>query len=147
MDNAEMARSYLVQAEERLIHAREAVERGNYAYTVRQCQEAVELSLKAALRIVGIEVPKWHDVGPILRKESERFPEWFRKEIPRMARVSRRLYRERGPSMYGDEMAGIPPNMLYDEVDAREALEMATEVFNSVVKLYKEAFGAPPTKP
>lgn len=69
-----MARSYIRQAEERLHHARESLDRGNYPYVMRQSQEAVELLLKAALRLVGADVPKWHDVGSILRKEKRRFP-------------------------------------------------------------------------
>jgi HEPN domain-containing protein len=98
-----MAEAYIRQAMERLKHAREALRRGNYPYVVRQSQEAVELALKASLRLVGVEPPRWHDVGPVLRREAERFPEWFRDEIPRLARISRRLRREREPSMYGDE--------------------------------------------
>jgi HEPN domain-containing protein len=58
-----MARAYMRQASGRLRHAREALKEGNYPYVVRQCQEAVELLLKAVLRLVGIEPPKWHDVG------------------------------------------------------------------------------------
>ncbi|MEM1817663.1 MAG: HEPN domain-containing protein, partial [Nitrososphaerota archaeon] len=78
MNNLDMARSYLRQAEERVKWTSQALEDGNYAYVVRQSQEAVELSLKACLRIVGVEPPKWHDVGPVLRREREKFPEWFR---------------------------------------------------------------------
>lgn len=37
MNNLEMAKSYERQARERLRHAREALERGNYPYVVRQC--------------------------------------------------------------------------------------------------------------
>ncbi|MEM2428221.1 MAG: HEPN domain-containing protein, partial [Candidatus Bathyarchaeia archaeon] len=50
-----MAKSYLKQAEERVRHAEEAMETGNYAYTMRQSQEAVELALKGVLRLVAIE--------------------------------------------------------------------------------------------
>lgn len=46
MNNIDMARSYLRQAEERIRHAEEALMGGNYAFTIRQCQEAVELVLK-----------------------------------------------------------------------------------------------------
>jgi HEPN domain-containing protein len=74
-----------------------------YAYCIRQSQEAVELMLKASLRIVGIEPPKWHDVGPVLMEFAERFPLWFRERIPELAATSRWLRREREPSMYGDE--------------------------------------------
>ncbi|MCS7113691.1 MAG: HEPN domain-containing protein, partial [Candidatus Bathyarchaeota archaeon] len=77
MNSLELARSNIRQTEERLKHAREALETGNNPYVVRQCQEAVELSLKAALRLVGVEPPKWHDVGPLLRREKGRFPSWF----------------------------------------------------------------------
>ncbi|MEM1606038.1 MAG: HEPN domain-containing protein, partial [Fervidicoccaceae archaeon] len=69
MNNVSMARSYLRQAEERIRHAKEALEEGNYPYVVTQCQESVELLLKAALRLVGVEVSKWRDVGPVLKKE------------------------------------------------------------------------------
>jgi HEPN domain-containing protein len=108
LKNTAMAEAYIRQAMERLKHAREALRRGNYPYVVRQSQEAVELALKASLRLVGVEPPRWHDVGPVLRRETGRFPEWFREEIPRLARISRRLRREREPSMYGDEESGIP---------------------------------------
>ena len=115
-----MAREYMRQASGRLRHAREALEEGNYPYVVRRCQETVELLLKAVLRLVGIEPPKWHDVGPTLRKEANRFPQWFRNLVSRLARISRKLRREREPSMYGDEESGVPPDELYDEEDAIE---------------------------
>jgi HEPN domain-containing protein len=49
-----MAREYMRQASGRLRHAKEAFEEGNHPYVVRQCQEAVELLLKATLRLVGV---------------------------------------------------------------------------------------------
>ena len=137
MRNVEIAASYYRQAAERLHHARIALERGSYSYVVRQCQEAVELLLKAALRIVGVEPPRWHDVGPVLRAEAHRFPEWFREHVPVLARYSRRLRREREPSMYGDEESGVAPEELYDREDAEEALQMAERVRALVEKLLK----------
>uniref|UniRef100_A0A7C4D4T9 HEPN domain-containing protein n=1 Tax=Thermofilum pendens TaxID=2269 RepID=A0A7C4D4T9_THEPE len=135
MKNTEIALSYAKQAKERLHHAREALERGNYPYVVRQCQEAVELMLKAALRFVGVEPPRWHDVGPVLRRGAARFPEWFRESIPTLARYSRRLRRELEPSMYGDEESGSPPDELYDREDAEEAIKMAEYVCEIVAVL------------
>ncbi len=55
MKNTAMAETYIRQAVEGLKHAREALRRGNYPYVVRQSQEAVELALKASLRLVGVE--------------------------------------------------------------------------------------------
>jgi HEPN domain-containing protein len=141
MNNVAMARAYLRQAVERLKHAREALEGGNYPYVVRQSQEAVELLLKAALRLVSVEPPKWHDVGPILRREADKFPQWFRERIPELARISRKLRREREPSMYGDEESGAPPDELYGLEDAEEAYKWAVEVFQAVSRLFKELSG------
>ena len=141
MNSVNMARAYLKQAQERLKHAREALESGNYPYVIRQSQETVEPALKATLRLVGIEPPKWHDVGPALKKEAEKFPDWFREKIPRLARISRRLRREREPLLYGDEESGIPPDELYTLEDAEEALKWALEVFETVVKLFRELTG------
>jgi hypothetical protein len=45
-------------------------------------------------------------VGPILRREAGKFPQWFRGRIPELARISRRLRRGREPSMCGDEESG-----------------------------------------
>jgi len=130
-----MAESYLNQAGERLKHAEEALERGNYPYVMRQGQEVVELSLKAALRVVGIEPPKWHDVGPIIMQNRDRFPEWFREKIPKLASMSRKLRREREVSMYGDEESGLPPESLYTDEDAKEALFYANFVYEACIKL------------
>jgi HEPN domain-containing protein len=94
------------------------------------------LALKASLRLVGIEPPKWHDVGPILRREINRFPDWFKTEIPKLARISRKLMG--GPSMYGSEESGTPPEELYTMEDAEEALTWAEYTLKLVAKLYDE---------
>ena len=53
-----MARAYIEEAKRRIRTVKIALEEHAYAYCIRQSQEAVELSLKAALRLVGIELPK-----------------------------------------------------------------------------------------
>lgn len=135
----ELARSYIKQAEERVKHAKEAFHDGNYSFTVRQCQEAVELFLKASLRLVGVEPPKWHDVGITLKREREKFPEWFRNEIDELASISRILARERETSMYGDEETGTPPELIYSRVDGENALRMCEKV-RELVKKLEESF-------
>ena len=134
-----MARSYLRQAEERVTHATDALARGNYAYVIRQCQESVELALKAALRLVGIEPPKFHDVGPLLRRTANSFPDWYTAEIDRMASISRTLSREREPSMYGDEELALPPDDLYSAADAQHALRDGTFILTTCKRLFEEA--------
>nr|WP_291764545.1 HEPN domain-containing protein [Caldivirga sp. UBA161] len=54
----------MLQAEERLNLARLEYERKKYNIVVRLCQEVVELALKACLRLINVESPKFHDVGP-----------------------------------------------------------------------------------
>ena len=138
MNNIEMARSYLRQAEERIKHAEEALKTGNYAYTIRQSQEPVELALKGALRLLAIEPPKWHDVGPVLKRHRELFPRWFRDRIDDVASISRKLRREREPSMYGDEETGTPPDQLYSLLDAEESVRYAREVLDLCLRLLAE---------
>jgi HEPN domain-containing protein len=141
LNNIVLAKSNLRQARDRLKHAEEELESGDYPYIVRQCQEAVELSLKAALRLVGVEPPKWHDPGPVLRRERNRFPEWFREHIDEFASISRSLRKERELAMYGDEEAGIPAEELYTRYDAEQALNMAKKVLEYVEKLLQEITG------
>ncbi|MGQ9782072.1 MAG: HEPN domain-containing protein [Nitrososphaeria archaeon] len=77
MNNLAMATAYFEEACRRIGTAKRALEEGAYSYCIRQSQEAVELSLKASLRLVGVEPPKWHDVGPALIELKTRFPQWF----------------------------------------------------------------------
>jgi HEPN domain-containing protein len=138
LDSYELAKSNVRQAEDRLTTARIALERGNYLYAVRQAQECVELSLKACLRLVGIEPPKWHDVGPIIRRERENFPEWFKEHVERIVSISRSLRKERELAMYGDEESKIPPEELYTRFDAEKAIEDAEFVLEIARRLLRE---------
>ena len=90
---------------------------------VREAQELVELALKGMLRHVGIEPPKWHDVGQHLREFRGRFPESVSSEVERLAEISAWLRREREFSFYGD--IDMIPTEVYGERDARRAVEDA----------------------
>lgn len=130
--------SYLRNAEERIFLAEYSRSRGFYHNAVRLCQEAVELCLKAVLRLYGIEYPKSHVVGPVLRERKSLFPQWFQEVIPMIARFSRDLSHNRGPAMYGDEEAEVPPEELYDDEDAEEAIRKAKVVLELCRKLVAE---------
>ena len=132
-----MALSYLKGAKSRLESGRRAFDANEFPYVIRQSQECVELCLKSALRFVGIEPPKWHDVGFILKRECDRFPEWFKKGIEKLAFISKRMRREREPSMYGDEDLSLTPDELYSEYDARVSLEDAEFVYKKCEELMK----------
>lgn len=122
MTNHDMATSYLAQANEIFLEAQNAYQRQVWHLVVRRSQEVVELSLKAALRSAGLEVPHLHDVGIILKDHRTKFPESFEQEIDRLAAISRRLRREREVSFYGDEETGASPQQLYIQADAQTAL-------------------------
>ena len=117
------------RAELILAKAQAYFQKGAWNLVVRRSQEAVELALKAALRFVGVDPPRMYDVGPSLREHASKFPRDFATAIPRLASISRALRNERETSLYGDPEAGIPPEALYFEEDAREALEKAEFVF------------------
>ncbi len=137
----EMAKSGLRQAGVRVESAEGALVKGEYPYVVRQSQEAVELALKSVLRLVGIEPPKWHDFGPILKEHKDRFPHWFAENIEEMASISRELRHEREPSMYGDEETSTPPYKLYSRKDAEKALTNTRKVLELCEKLLAEWSG------
>ena len=76
-----------------------------------------------------------HDVGVFLRQHRSRFPAEFARQIPRLASISRALSVERERSFYGDKESGLPPEMLYSEHDATEALEKAALVLDACRRL------------
>ncbi|RLF24958.1 MAG: DNA-binding protein [Thermoprotei archaeon] len=134
----QFVKAYLDNAEERIALAEFSRARGFHHNAVRLCQEAIELCLKAILRLYGVEYPKSHDVAPLLRRYSFLFPKWFQEKISDIARYSRDLSHNRGPAMYGDEEAEIPPSELYDEKDSEEAIVKARVVLELCLKLFEE---------
>lgn len=130
-----LARDHVKRAEARLLAAENALGHGYYPEVIRYSQECVELSLKACLRFAGVEYPKVHDVGDVLRAEGSRFPEWFREHIDRLAEISRDLAEKRAPSMYGVEAAGKGPEELFDKDDASKALGDARYVHDLAKRL------------
>jgi HEPN domain-containing protein len=131
-----MASSMLQQAGLRLKAAAMSVKWKGYAYAVRSSQECVELSLKAALRLVGVEYPKKHDVSRVLPLARRRFPDWFKVE--EFAKISRALAEMREPAMYGDELRFVPSTELFTKQHAAKALAEANEVYKACSRLLKE---------
>ncbi len=54
---------------------------------VRRSQESVELALKGALAWAGLDVPKVHDVGPLLKQHVHRFPAGFAEVVQQLASI------------------------------------------------------------
>ena len=136
MKTTHMASSMLQQAGFRLKAAAMAIKWRGYAYAVRSSQECVELSLKAALRLVGVEYPKKHDVSRVLLMARRRFPEWFRVED--FAKIGRALSEMREPAMYGDELRFVSSTELFTKRHAAKALAEAKEIYKACSGLLKE---------
>ncbi|MEM0481528.1 MAG: HEPN domain-containing protein [Nitrososphaerota archaeon] len=136
MRNIEAAKSLLNQSIRRLETAERELRGGSLAYSILSSQESVELGLKAALRLLGIEYPKKHDVGPVLIKFKDRFPQWF--PVDKLALISRKLSEKREPAMYGDEASMTPADLLFTKAEAEETFEMAKEAHDFVERLFQE---------
>ncbi|MEM2882820.1 MAG: HEPN domain-containing protein [Candidatus Bathyarchaeia archaeon] len=138
MSFLEYAMALLEEARVRLESAKIFLERGKHSYVVRQSQECVELSIKAALRVAGIEYPKRHELSDLLLEEAGLYPSWFAAELAEVSRISKELMRKRAPSMYGEEALGRPPRSLFERGDAESSIEGAERVFGLVERLLNE---------
>lgn len=124
MTNASLAKSYLIKAQKRLRILAVLLDDEAYSDVVREAQEIVELALKGILRQVGVEPPKWHDVGERIIEFQERLPNAVREKISKLAEISGWLRKERELSFYGD--IGFIPTEEYARGDAERAIADAT---------------------
>lgn len=130
MTNDALARSYLAKARVRIKALAVLQAERAWSDVVREAQEVVELALEALLREVGVEPPKWHDVGGFLREHRERFSPAVRPHVDRLADISAWLRREREFSFYGE--VDVIPTDAYSEADAARALADARLVVEIV---------------
>jgi len=126
----ELASAYLDKAGARMEGLYFFRDRGAYSDVVRDAQSVVELSLKAVLRAVGVEVPKMHDVGRPLESNKDLLPPEIVANLSEIRRISKRLRKERELSFYGAE--DFIPTEEYDLSDAEEAIRDARFVLESV---------------
>ncbi len=130
MTNIDLASSYLQKAEKRLKILDVLFDEKDYSDVIREAQELVEFAEKAMLRRVGIDPPKWHDVGGIILEHKERFPVSVHKNLKRIAKISKQLRKERELSFYGD--IDFIPTEEYTKEDAITAIKDAHFVVETV---------------
>jgi len=135
MTNSELAKSYLIKATRRLKVLYLLQKEKAYSDVVREAQKIVELSLKGMLREVGIEPPKWHDVGPLVQDHKHKFPPEVKKSVNKLARISKRLRKEREFAFYGE--VDFIPTEEYDHRDAEKAIDEAEFVVNMTKRVVK----------
>lgn len=136
MTNTSLAQSYLIKATKRLRILSVLMEEESYSDVIREAQEIVELALKGMLRQVGIEPPKWHDVGPLLLEYREKFPKEVQPICEKLAKISKALRKEREFSFYGD--VDFIPTEQYAREDAEEAIKSAEFVVAQAKKVIPE---------
>ncbi len=128
MTNQTLAASYLQKCRLRLRILSLLFSEEAYSDVVREAQEVVELALKAVLRQVGVEPPKWHDVGPLLLDHRDRMPVGVVSNLDRLSEISAWLRKEREFSFYGD--IDFIPTERYTRADGERALADAQFVMS-----------------
>jgi HEPN domain-containing protein len=127
--NVSLARSYLIKAQKRLAILPVLLGAEAFSDVVREAQEIVELALKGMLRQVGVEPPRWHDVGGVLQEYRTRFAADVEAEIDALARISAWLRKEREFSFYGD--IDFIPTEQYGIAEADRAISDARRVVST----------------
>jgi HEPN domain-containing protein len=141
-----LAESYLEKATKRLRVLDVLLQEEAFSDVVREAQELVELAMKGMLRYVGVDPPKWHDVGPILFEHRDLLPETIRGALTRLQEISKRLRREREFAFYGD--IDFIPTEEYTRQDAMQAIGDARFVLDNATLLIKSSDAAShPTEP
>lgn len=133
MTNKTLAQSYLRKASDRIDVLYLLSKKGAFSDVIREAQEIVELSLKGMLRFVGIEPPKFHDVGGLLLEHPDKYPPDITPHLKKLAFISKRLRKERELAFYGD--IDFIPTEEYTNEDASEAIKDAEFVVDKARKL------------
>jgi HEPN domain-containing protein len=109
-----------------------------YPDVVRESQDVVELVLEGALRFVGVDPPKRHDVHRAFDEFISRFPVEWHQTLKELRGALDQLAAERSPAFYGDEAANIPASELFDGEDARRAVSLAERLLVLYTRLLGE---------
>jgi len=134
----EVVKDFLGRARETLREAEELLDRIEYALCVSRSQECIELSLKAAVLLTGAKYSTDHDVGGDLIQSYQRFPDWFKKKIPRFAVISRAAYVLSMYAKYGYERLQAPASDLFGKHDASCCVDNAREILIDCERFFHE---------
>lgn len=122
MNTKSLALEYLNRCKKRFEALKVLYNEKSYADVVRESQEIVELCGKGILRYVGIDPPKWHDVGELIVELSKKYHR-FKKNFKKYAEISGWLRKERELAFYGD--IDFIPSERYGRKEAIKALKGA----------------------
>ncbi len=128
----DLVTSYCRQAETKLKSARIRYDDWSWALCVQDCQQAVELSIKALFKRYVGDFPKRHDPGAELFEHVSKFPEPVGQRLARIWFASKVLASWREPFTYGLEAGQVPPEKIFTKKEAELALGLAEEVLYSI---------------
>lgn len=135
MHNDALTHDYVIRAGKRLLAVDVLFRESSWADVVRECQEIVELSLKALLRSCRVEVPRIHDVSGALEINKDRLPEPARSALANLIHASKSLRRDRELAFYGSE--DLTPSEFYNLSDAEAAIAFARQTHTIVAASIK----------
>ena len=130
MFNRNLAKDYIKRSEIRLKAIQVLFDEQSWADVVRECQEVVELSLKALLRSSGIEAPRIHDVSQVLEEQKALLPKALLSHVDKFAKISKNMRRDREIAFYGSE--DLTPSEFYSRDDAELAISEARYIVDTV---------------
>ncbi|MGH6690202.1 MAG: HEPN domain-containing protein [Gammaproteobacteria bacterium] len=142
MTSDRIARDYLQQAQARRIALDALFAASAHPAVVRESQEVVELVPKGALRFVGVDPPKRHDVNRVVEQFVERFPPAWRQTVTELRESLDRLVQDRAAAFYGNEAEDIPASELFGEAEARHVMTVAERLLDLYTRLLGEERGA-----
>jgi hypothetical protein len=114
-----LAESYLEKATKRLRVLDVLLEEEAFSDVVREAQELVELALKGILRYVGVDPPKWHDVGPIIAEHRDLLPVTIRGTI---------TSRETSCPNFPSDQCGRPRKYVSGPVMPKPQVQMSNQI-------------------
>jgi HEPN domain-containing protein len=130
VNNFETGDLLLQGAREFLPELQRAFERESWNVVVRRAQEIVELSLKAALKMMGIEYPKEHDVADVFAQACMiRGLGIEEAALNTVREISARLARDRQPAFYMERRYSQD-----DAVRARQGAQMVLALIGQLVE-------------
>lgn len=133
-----IVKDYVDRAATSIKQAEDCLNGGDWPTSILRSAEAVEFTLKVAIRLVGGTYDRKHDVSDILVHHLPDFPPWFKDKIPRFGLLSRTLTSLSLYAKYGDEMLSASPKALFSESEAKAYLNSASEVLNECLRLQRE---------
>lgn len=122
MTNLRLAEAFLERAGDRLASLQSLRAEADFSDVIREARDITELCFRGMLRILGVEVSRWMDLGEVLTRNIRRLPADIAVHGDRLLEIYADLKNDR-PSVPTDE-ANIPPEKLL-QADADRAVEQA----------------------